>query len=227
MRIHYPILVALAVSFASATLASAQSQGPITPPPSRRDIKRIPADVKAEAPPIPAEEIIKRFTTKEAESQKAFENSDYRFDLKVVEYDPDGSAAGEAQLISKIYYKPDGLRYGGILEQPDATLKRASFSLVDLQDLAAVNFFPLTPDKLEKYDITYIGPDKVDEITAFLFSIKPKRLERRETNAGLALHLTPAAFSVNLAQPGQLANRVPGRNRFDISKFANDLEIHR
>lgn len=180
MRIRYPILVALAVSLASASLAPAQSQGPITPPPSRRDIKRIPADVKAEAPPIPAEEIIKRFTTKEGEAQKAFENSDYRFDLKVVEYDPDGSAAGEAQLISKIYYKPDGLRYGGILEQPDATLKRASFSLVDLQDLAAVNFFPLTPDKLEKYEITYIGPDRVDEITAFLFSIKPKRLERRE-----------------------------------------------
>ena len=170
--------VALLVLPAANTRA--QSQGPLTPPPAQRDIKRIPAETKAETPPIPAEEIIKRFTTKEAGAQKTFESSDYKFTLKVVEYDPDGSAAGEALLVSRIYYKPDGLRYGGILEQPDPTLKRASFSLVDLQDLAAIPHFPLTPDKLEKYEITYLGPDKVDEITAFLFSVKPRRLERRE-----------------------------------------------
>lgn len=157
----------------------AQSQGPITPP-SRRDIKRMPTDAPVDAPPIPAEEIIKKFTAKEAESQKVFDAADYKFTLKVVEYDPDGSAAGEASLVSNIYFKPDKLRYGGILEQPDATLKRATFSIVDLQDLAAVNHFPLTSDKLDRYEITYMGPDKVDEVTAFLFSIKPKRLERRE-----------------------------------------------
>jgi len=159
---------------------SAQSQGPLTPPPARRDVKRIPSDVKTEAPPIPAEEIIKKFTSKEEAAQKAFEGADYKFTLKVVEYDPDGSAAGDAELVSKIYYKPDGLRYGSIIEQPDATLKRATFSLVDLQDLAAPQLFPVTANNLDKYDITYIGPDAVDEITAFLFSVKPKRLERRQ-----------------------------------------------
>ena len=165
---------------AAPHFAAAQSQGPITPPPARRDIKRIPAETKTEAPPIPAEEIIKRFTAKEGDAQKAFDASDYKFTLRVVEFDPDGSAAGEAQLVSRVYYKPDGLRYGGILEQPDATLKRASFSLVDLQDLAALQLFPLTSEKLERYEITYVGPDTVDEITTFLFSVKPRRLERRE-----------------------------------------------
>ena len=158
---------------------AAQSQGPIAPP-ARKEVKRLPSEAPTAAPPIPAEEIIQKFTAKEAESQKAFETSDYKFTLKIVEYDPDGSAAGDAQLVSRIYYKPDGLRYGGILEQPDATLKRASFSLVDLQDLASIQHFPLTPDKLDRYEITYIGPEKVDEITTFLFAVKPKRLERRE-----------------------------------------------
>jgi hypothetical protein len=176
---HFTVVL-LATSFlVVAGPAFAQSQGPLTPP-AKKEVKRIPADVTTEAPPIPAEEIIKKFTAKEAESQKAFESSDYKFTLKVVEYDPDGSAVGDAQLVSRIYYKPDHLRYGGILEQPDPSLKRASFSLVDLQDLAAIQHFPLTPDKLEHYDITYIGPEKVDEITAFLFAVKPKRLERRE-----------------------------------------------
>lgn len=156
-----------------------QSQGPLTPAP-RKEVKRLPADAATVAPPVPAEEIIKKFTTREAESLKAFESSDYKFTLKVVEYDADGSAAGAAQLVSRIYYKSDGLRYGGILEQPDGTLKRTSFSLVDLQDLAAIQHFPLTPDRLDRYEITYIGPEKVDEITAFLFAVKPKRLERRE-----------------------------------------------
>ncbi len=179
-RIGYGVSAMWVAIVLGAGPASAQSQGPITPPPARRDIKRIPAETKEATPPIPAEEIIKRFSSKEAESKKTFDSSDYHFSLKVVEYDPDGSAAGEAQLVSRIYYKPDGLRYGGILEQPDPSMKRVSFSLVDLQDLAAPQLFPLTPDKLEKYDITYIGPDTVDEITAFLFSIKPRRLERRE-----------------------------------------------
>jgi len=175
------MIAALAgLALLDASRVAAQGQGPLAPPPARRDIKRIPSDVKLEAPPIPAAEIIKKFAAKEEESRKAFEASDYKFTLKVVEYDPDGSAAGEAQLISRIYYKPDGLRYGGILEQPAATLKRTHFSLVDLQDLAAVQLFPLTPDKLDKYEITYLGQDAVDEVPTFLFSVKPRRLERRE-----------------------------------------------
>ncbi len=183
MKLHSKssiLFATAAMGLLTAFSTFAQSQGPMTPPPARRDVKRISSDTKEVAPPIPPEEIIKRFSTKEADSKKAFDTSDYQFTLKIVEYDPDGSAAGDAQLVSKIYFKPDGLRYGGIIEQPDASLKRVNFSLVDLQDLAAPQLFPLTPDKLDKYEITYIGPDKVDEITAFLFSIKPQRLERRE-----------------------------------------------
>lgn len=181
MKLKNKVVLLGTVGACLAALATpAQSQGPITPPPARRDVQRVSSDTREVAPPIPAEEIIKRFSTKESDSKKTFDNSDYKFTLKIVEYDPDGSVAGDAQLVSKIYYKPDGLRYGGILEQPDPTLKRVNFSLVDLQDLAAPQLFPLTPEKLEKYDITYIGPDNVDEISAFLFSIKPRRLERRE-----------------------------------------------
>jgi hypothetical protein len=156
-----------------------QQQGPMTPAP-KREIKRLPAETTAAQPPIPAAEIIRKFVEKEGAARKAYDSSAYRFTVRVQEYDPDGTQAGEAQLVSEIYYKPDGQRYGRILEEPPKTLKRARFELVDLQDLAAIPHFLLTPENAERYEITYLGPEKVDEIPAFLFSIKPKRLERKE-----------------------------------------------
>ncbi len=175
---HSAVVLALAALLAAPWL-QAQQQGPMNPAP-KREIKRVPAEAPAAQPPIPAAEIIRKFAEKEGASKKAFDSSAYRFTVRVQEYDPDGSQAGEAQLVSEIYYKPDGQRYGRILEEPPKTLKRARFELVDLQDLAAISHFSLTPENIERYELTYLGPEKVDEIPAFLFSVKPKRLERKE-----------------------------------------------
>jgi hypothetical protein len=160
----------------AAPVALAQ-QGPLTPPP-RAEIKRLPAEVKTDKAPIPPEEIIRKFTTREDEAQRKFDAANYKFTLKVVEYDSSGAAVGEAQLVSQVYYKEDGNRFARIVEQPDERLKRGAFSLVDLQDLAAIAHFPLTSGTLEKYDVTYIGTDQVDEIPAFLLAVKPRRVDR-------------------------------------------------
>ena len=48
----------------------------------------------------------------------------------------------------------------------------------DEQDLRNVQPFVLTTDQIPEYDIRYLGKQKVDEISCYQFSVKPKKLEK-------------------------------------------------
>jgi hypothetical protein len=151
--------------------------GPVTPPPPR-DIKRLPADAPVEAPPIPVEDLIQRFTQKEGELARAHEQFNYRLTVRVQESGDDGTS-GEWQIVTDVIFKPDGSRVGRVIEEPPSTLKRTDFSLEDLQELASLPLFILTPDQRERYEFTYQGTQPVDELNTFVFRVKPRRLERR------------------------------------------------
>ena len=47
----------------------------------------------------------------------------------------------------------------------------------DEQDLRNVQPFVLTTNELSKYDIRYLGKQKVDEIPCYQFAVKPKKME--------------------------------------------------
>ena len=177
MRHHSAILL-LALLLSATAPAQEPKQGPVTPPP-RPELKRIPANPAPEIPPIPAEEIIERFTKKEGELKQAHEQFNYRLTVRVLELDEAGKAAGEWQVVSEIVFKPDGTRVGRIISQPTSTLKRMDFSVEDVQDLASLPMFILTPDQRPRYDITYQGMQPLDELNTFIFRVQPRRLERK------------------------------------------------
>jgi hypothetical protein len=167
----------LGIMLASPAWPQNPRTGPVSPPPPR-DIKRIPANAPVEAPPIPVEEIIHRFTQKEGELARAHEQFNYRLTVRVQESADDGTA-GEWQIASDVVFNADGNRVGRVIEEPLSTLKRTDFSLEDLQELAALPLFILTPDQRERYEFTYQGTQAVDELNTFAFRVKPRRLERR------------------------------------------------
>jgi hypothetical protein len=129
---------------------------------------------------VPPEEIIRRFTEKEARYAEAFGQGTYKLAVRVVEYNAQGEPAGEARLVSLIYRKEDGQQYGRYLEEPPSTLANAHFTVADLAEFAGLTLFPLTPDQLFKYDVTYVGKQQVDEIDTYAFNVKPKAVDRRE-----------------------------------------------
>ena len=47
----------------------------------------------------------------------------------------------------------------------------------DIQDLRNVQPFVLTSAELPKYYIRYLGREQVDEITTYVFAVKPKKME--------------------------------------------------
>lgn len=169
----------LSLALALAGAAWAQQQGPLTPPP-KREIKRLPAEGPAETPPVPAEEMIRKFTQKEDEFKRACDGSSFQLTIRVQEYGDDGSPAGEAQITTEIYTKADGKRYARVLAEPPSTLKAISPNMLDLSDLAALPHFVLTTDQLAKYDLTYAGQQQVDEIGTYMFRVQPKSVDRRE-----------------------------------------------
>ena len=177
MMRHHRTTLLLVLLLALPAAAQEQKPGPVKPPPGP-ELKRIPANPPPETPPIPAEEIIERFTKKEAEMKQAHEQFNYRLTVRVVEFDETGKAAGEWQVVSEIIFKPDGTRVGRIIEQPPSTLKRMDFTMEDVQDLASLPMFILTPDQRPRYDITYQGKQPIDELNTFIFRVQPRRLER-------------------------------------------------
>ena len=120
------IAIALFSLFATVSgAARAQSSGPVAPPP-KYEVKRVPAQpVDVKAPPIPAEEIIRRFATNEDVMKKAFDQFSYNQTIRIKEMsDP----AGEFSVTGEMFIKSDGQRYDRIVKQPVSTLKQTSFT---------------------------------------------------------------------------------------------------
>lgn len=175
---YNPAIPLAALLLAATVLAQDPRQGPIQPPPGR-DVKRIPAGAPPEPPPIPTEQIIERFLQKEAETKQAHERFNYRLTVRVQEFDESGSAAGDWRVTSDIVFKPDGTRVGRVIEQPTSTLKRSDFTLEDLQEMAGLPQFILTPDARDRYEIAYQGMQPLDELKTYIFQVRPRRMERK------------------------------------------------
>ncbi len=128
-------------------------------------------------PPVPTQEIIQKFAAKEAEFKRARDNYTYRQTVRVLELDDDGATRGRFEMVSDIIFTPEGKRIERVVRAPVATLKRISITPEDEQDLRSVQPFVLTSAELPKYNISYIGPQQVDEIETYVFAVKPKTLE--------------------------------------------------
>jgi hypothetical protein len=131
------------------------------------------------ADPAP-DEIIRKFAAKEAEFRKARENYTYRQSVKLEEIDSSGNVEGKWEEVDDIIFGPNKHREEKVVFAPMNTLHNILLTPLDLQDLRSVQPFVLTTDEIGKYDIHYLGKQKVDEIDCYQFSVKPKQLLKGE-----------------------------------------------
>lgn len=166
------LMICLALFAACGAPAQAQTAGPITPPPTF-ELKKIPAKPEPPAPPIPADQIIQRFTQNEDQNKKAYNEDTLDQTVKVEELVANG---GLFELDGQQYTKPDGQRYESVLKQPASNLHYTEFSLEDVKFLAGLQLFFLTTEELPQYKVSYEGKEKLDQITTYLFRVQPKQL---------------------------------------------------
>ena len=124
------------------------------------------------------QEIITRFAAKEADFAKARENYTYRQSVKVQSVDPDGKPTGQHEIVSDIIFTQDGKRTEHVVRAPIDTLTAFNLTPEDEQDLRNVQPFVLTTAEIPKYYVRYLGKQMVDEIPAYVFAVKPKKLEK-------------------------------------------------
>src|ERR1700728_4780812 len=130
---------------------------------------------KPDPTPDQIQDIIKKFTQKETEFAIARENYTYRQTSKIEETDPIG---GSYELVEEVGFDDRNKRTSHVLHAPVADLQNIVMTAEDEQDMRNVMPFVMTNDTLDQYIVNYVGRQNVDEISCYVFSVKPKVLTK-------------------------------------------------
>jgi hypothetical protein len=122
------------------------------------------------------DEIVTKFAARESEFARARENYTYRQTARILDLDEAGNTVGKWEMVSDIVF-PDGKRSEHVVRSPVPSLKNFQLTPEDLEDLRSVQPFVLTTTDLPKYLIRYLGKETLDEISCYVFAVKPKKLE--------------------------------------------------
>ena len=118
---------------------------------------------------------------REAAFAHARESYTFRQSVKVDTLDEDtGKVDGEYQQVTDITFSKEGKREEHVVFAPQNTLERVMMSPTDFDEIEHRLPFILTTDDLPKYDVTYLGRQKVDELDTYVFEAGPKVLEKNK-----------------------------------------------
>jgi len=137
-----------------------------------------PAKLRNEQPPIPIDNIIQKFADKEKEFRAARANYVYRQDIRVQTLNANDRVTGEWHQVWEVTFDTSGKRVEKVVSAPASTLQDISLTAEDLQDFREIQPFVLTTDDIGKYDVKYIGKEKIDEIDCYVFDVAPKKMEK-------------------------------------------------
>jgi hypothetical protein len=179
LRKHVLLGCLAGVFFLPVALA-AQEQGPIAPPPEHTTVHRVDTHAPPpEAPPdLPVDQIIQRFSQKELEFAQAHRKYGFTKSLRLTEYGLDGKPSGEFGMSTQSVVASDGWVSQRVVDKPTSTLHYMDPEPPDMDFISKLPFYPLVPSEIPKYNIKYLGREKVDEIDCYIFEAKPKMVDR-------------------------------------------------
>jgi hypothetical protein len=167
--------VAACTDFSALPLAAQESAGPQTGTKSP-DVVRIPTRPapSSDESPIPPDEIIRRFSANEDELARVFTTYGYRKTVRLEEVGEDGKVSGQSQISASIPASDDRRPNG----EQQSTLRYLDLERDNIEALSKIPVFPLVSSNLPKYKISYQGKQPVDELSTYVFEVKPRQLER-------------------------------------------------
>ena len=123
--------------------------------------------------------IVRAFTAKETEFRRALNNYTFTRDAVVQTIGFGGQVTGEYNRTSVFVFNDAGERFERITRFPVPTLTEISFTQEDLEDLGGVQPFALEASKIDQYNFTYVGREKVDELDTHVFDVAPKVMPKK------------------------------------------------
>jgi TonB family protein len=121
-----------------------------------------------------ADRIIKAFTTKEVQFRRALNQYSFKRDALIQSIGMGGQVSGEYHRVSQFTFDDSGNRYEKIGYFPMPTMVDVQVTAEDLEDLGGINPFALEPANIDKYNIKYVGKEKIDELNLYVFDVAPK-----------------------------------------------------
>lgn len=125
------------------------------------------------------DEVIRRFAAAESENKIARTNYTFTQDIEILTLGEGGSITGRFKRVSEIVFDNSGNRFEKITHFPVSTATVA-ISQEDMQDLGGIQPFALTIDDLPKYNVVFVGKEKIDELSTYVFDVKPKKFVKGE-----------------------------------------------
>lgn len=116
--------------------------------------------------------IVTAFTAKETEFRKALNIYSFKRDAMVQSLGMGGQVTGEYRRVSSFTFDDQGNRYEKISFFPMPSF--GGVTPEDLEDLGGIQPFALEPSKIDKYNIKYVGKEKIDELNLYVFEVTPK-----------------------------------------------------
>ena len=163
-----------------AARAQDDSPRPMTPPPEHKVERVVIGATQPEAPPsLPPAQIIAAFTKKEDLYRSQRPLYSYHRSVRIQEFGPDGSPGGEFKATYEAVRNSSGQLYEKALAAPESSLQYVQFEPEETHFFTSIPAFPLTSDQLSRYDVQFLGTEKVDEIDCYIFQVHPKSLDRQ------------------------------------------------
>lgn len=175
------VALALPLAMTMTGICARAQQAPDAPmaPAPGHEVHRIGnTPTPAAPPPIPAGEIISKFSQKENDFLAARVGYGFRKTVRIDEFSPDGKQIGQYLSVSDVVMGENGRAVVKVVEKPQSTLHYFNLETEDVRELDRIPPFPMTTSQVPKYDFTYLGTEQVDEINCYIFQVKPKSVNR-------------------------------------------------
>lgn len=131
------------------------------------------------------EEVIRQFTNKESELRDIWKEYSYQQESRMQVIGPANTVSGEYYQVSEFVFNDAGNRLEKIIKAPPSTLDRAGLTMTQEDKNAFINLqpFALTAEDLPNYTVSYVGKEKIDDLSTYVFDVLPKVMgNRRELN---------------------------------------------
>jgi outer membrane lipoprotein-sorting protein len=135
------------------------------------------AQAPSQSPPkkeLAPDEIIKAFASKESEFYEAWMQYTYRQSANIQIVSVNGYPSKERMsIVSDVIFRDDGSREVRVTQR-SGRLKSVLWTDADTEVINNLQPFALTSKDLPLYDLKYEGKERIDELSCYVFSVKPK-----------------------------------------------------
>jgi hypothetical protein len=124
---------------------------------------------------ISVDEIVKKFTEREATLKKASDAYTFTVDM-VVQTLGGGGVTGELKRTTDIGFDERGKRKVTVTNSTVSTLRGLQVTPEDYADAETGALGLVRPDNVQEYFVKYVGRQPVDQLKTFVFDIAPKNV---------------------------------------------------